>query len=147
MIEPATTSDLSSLLALEKYLTPSWSEQSWQVELTGPDRLVPLARIDGAVVGAACFQAVGEVADLHRIVVAPQWRRQGIAAQLLSAGLDWARQRGVREVLLEVAHTNQAAIGLYRRFGFSQVAERCNYYGPGSDALMLAHRFDEREMG
>jgi ribosomal-protein-alanine N-acetyltransferase len=38
---------------------------------------------------------------------------------------------------LEVRDTNDAAIMLYQKLGFEQLAARQNYYGPGQHALIL----------
>jgi len=80
---------------------------------------------------------VGDVADLHRLVVAPKQRRQGIGAALVVAGLEAVRYAGARSVLLEVAFDNDPAIALYQRLGFEQLAARDDYYGPGRHALIL----------
>jgi ribosomal-protein-alanine N-acetyltransferase len=40
-------------------------------------------------------------------------------------------------MFLEVAVGNVAALGLYRKHGFSQVGRRPRYYANGSDALVM----------
>ncbi|HYJ60186.1 MAG TPA: GNAT family N-acetyltransferase, partial [Actinomycetota bacterium] len=46
------------------------------------------------------------------------WRGRGIGAATLARGFAWAREVGVEKLLLSVYPTNDAAIALYRRFGF-----------------------------
>lgn len=140
MIEPATSNDLAALLELETCFEQRWSEESWRAELDGTDRFVAVVRDAGRVVAAACFHIVDETADLDRIVVAPARRRQGLAAKLMEAGLDWAAAQGATKVLLEVEQHNEAAIELYRRYCFAQIAVRKNYYGQGKDALVMMHQ-------
>ena len=42
------------------------------------------------------------------------------------------------KVFLEVRASNEAALGLYRRFGFSEAGRRANYYErPREDALVM----------
>jgi ribosomal-protein-alanine N-acetyltransferase len=74
------------------------------------------------------------------IAVHPAHRRQGIARALMDRLFAYARERGVRLVLLEVRRSNVAAIGLYQSLGFSIENERKRYYANGEDALEMAVR-------
>ena len=65
-------------------------------------------------VGVICFQTIGELADLHRLVVAPQHRRRGIGIALVRAGLLAVRHLGAEAAILEVAYANEPAIALYQ---------------------------------
>jgi putative acetyltransferase len=80
-----------------------------------------VARIDGAVVGCVAL-VLGEAgqAELKRMFVAPNARRQGIAARLLTAIEAVARREGVRLLQLETGVFSVAAIGLYRRCGYRE---------------------------
>ena len=137
IVEPAAPADLSSILALEEHFGVRWSEESWLSELSGEGRLVLAARVDGELVGVACFQRLAEVVDLHRVVVAPSQRRLGLARAMLVAGLQWAIREGAARIVLEVEHDNEPAIALYRGHGFRPIAARADYYGPGADAVIM----------
>lgn len=143
IVEPAELADLKAIVELESSFEHPWSEDSWRAELDGDGRFVLVARLDaGEIVGVACFQLVDDVADLHRIVVAPDQRRLGLARVMLVSGLRWAISRGASRMLLEVEHTNEPAIILYRGYGFREVTRRPDYYGPGEDALVLERSLD-----
>jgi ribosomal-protein-alanine N-acetyltransferase len=88
-------------------------------------------------VGVISITINGELGDLHRLVVDPRSRRQGIGTDLVRAGLETLRQLGVRAVILDVAYRNEAAIALYQQLGFEQLSARQDYYGPGQHALIL----------
>ncbi|GAA3620069.1 GNAT family N-acetyltransferase [Microlunatus ginsengisoli] len=136
---PARRDDLAAIMALERAGFPAeeqWSERSWQGELLGERRTVLIARAHHPV-GVITLQTTDRSADLHRLVVAEQHRRRGIATALIRAGLLAVSHHGARSVLLEVAYDNEAAIATYQRFGFEQLAARENYYGPGRHALIL----------
>ena len=138
-ILPARRVDLPQILGLERAGFPvseQWSERSWLGELLGDGRAILLARRH-VPVGVIALQTVGDVADLHRLVVAPAQRRQGIGAALVTAGLEAVRHAGARSVLLEVAFDNDPAIALYQRLRFERLAARDDYYGPGRHALIL----------
>ena len=47
--------------------------------------------------------------------------------------------RGATDLFLEVRASNEAAISLYRAFGFNPVGTRKNYYkNPSEDACLMA---------
>jgi len=138
-ILPARLDDLPAIMGLEQAGFPAaerWSERSWRGELLGERRTILVARAQHPV-GVISIATVGELADLHRLVVEPRSRRQGIGADLVRAGLEIVRQLGVRAVILDVAYHNEAAIALYQQLGFEQLSARQDYYGPGQHALIL----------
>ena len=131
--------DLPAILALERAGFASeeqWSERSWAGELLGEGRTVLLARAEQPL-GVIALRTTGELADLHRLVVAPRHRRSGIGAALTRAGLEAVRHLGAQAVILEVDYANEPAIALYQRLGFEQLTARRDYYGPGRHALIL----------
>lgn len=133
--------DLPDIVQIETagFGARAWSEASWRAEFETADRLVLASRgVDGAVMGVAAFQAVAETADLHRVVVRPEARGQGIGRALVTAGCEWALTMGADRMLLEVASGNVPALAMYRSLGFGDIAIRRDYYGPGSDALVMA---------
>jgi [ribosomal protein S18]-alanine N-acetyltransferase len=138
-ILPAHLDDLPAIMLLEGAgFSPAeqWSERSWHGELLGEHRTILIARAQHPV-GVISIKTIGELADLHRIVVEPRSRRRGIGADLVSAGLELVRQLGIREVILDVAYNNEPAIALYQQLGFEQLSARTDYYGPGQHALIL----------
>ncbi len=79
-------------------------------------------------------------------MVAPDQRGRGIGGALVEAGITWAAERHGLRMLLEVEHDNAAALALYRRLGFVELARRKDYYGAGRHALVMQRelvRFDE----
>lgn len=57
--------------------------------------------------------------NIHDIIVSEQWRRRGIARQLLQFIEQIARERGCCKLTLEVLEGNRGAQALYREVGFS----------------------------
>jgi ribosomal protein S18 acetylase RimI-like enzyme len=61
---------------------------------------------------------------IQHLIVAPKFRRRGIATKLLSAALDAARSRGIGRVELDVWSFNSEAKHFYLKNGFKVFNER-----------------------
>jgi RimJ/RimL family protein N-acetyltransferase len=69
--------------------------------------------------------AVTWVTDL---VISPEQRRKGAASALVTAVQDWALERGVRRLILEMQSKNQAYIRLAQKFGYEFCGYNDQYY-------------------
>jgi ribosomal-protein-alanine N-acetyltransferase len=110
-----------------------------EFERLSEDRVILVAD-EGAVVGYAVLlvpPVVEDVVEVLRVAVTPAERRTGIGGQLMTIALE--RCAG-RTVLLEVAASNQSALGLYAAFGFAEISRRRGYYGGGEDAVIMRWR-------
>jgi len=52
--------------------------------------------------------------------VAAKWRGRGVGTALVATVIDWAKAHGLHKLTLSVFPQNDAAIALYRKFGFQQ---------------------------
>jgi ribosomal protein S18 acetylase RimI-like enzyme len=136
-IHPARPQDASSYLAMwrevvaeRRYVRTEavkGAVRDYRRQFRDPvnnDRARFLATAEGRVVGALFIERMSHpvnrhVATLGMAVHAP-WRGRGIGTALMDAALRWARSAGVEKVSLEVYPTNEAAVALYRRFGFEE---------------------------
>jgi ribosomal-protein-alanine acetyltransferase len=140
LVEAAAPVDLERLAWLEaRSFSDPWSPALLGSELAHPQALLLVGR-DGpgaAPSGYAAFRrGIGE-AELLRLAVAADRRRQGLARALVAAGLHRLAAAGVRACHLEVRADNEPAIALYRALGFAAVGRRPRYYRDGSDALLF----------
>jgi ribosomal-protein-alanine N-acetyltransferase len=72
------------------------------------------------------------------LAIHPEFRRQGIAEDLLVTALEKARAEGAQSALLEVRAENQAAQALYQKYGFEMVGRRERYYKDNhEDAILM----------
>jgi ribosomal protein S18 acetylase RimI-like enzyme len=62
------------------------------------------------------------------MTVARPWRGRGVGAALLTAAIERAREDGLHKLSLEVFPHNDAAIALYRKFGFVEEGRRVRHY-------------------
>jgi RimJ/RimL family protein N-acetyltransferase len=79
-----------------------------------------VAADDGRIVGELGIEfARSGVADFGMMVAADA-RGRGVGSALVSAAIEWAREAGAHKMTLQVWPDNDAAIALYRKFGFEQ---------------------------
>jgi ribosomal protein S18 acetylase RimI-like enzyme len=81
---------------------------------------VLVAIVDDVVVGNLGIQVhPGQSVGSLAMMVAREYRGQGIGARLLGNSVRWARESGLHKVALGVWPHNAAAIALYRSRGFT----------------------------
>ena len=76
------------------------------------------------------------------MAVAHDWRGRGVGSALMSAAVDWAHEHRLHKLSLSVFAHNDAAIALYRKFGFVEEGRRVKQYRRQSGEL-----WDTIEMG
>ncbi len=81
------------------------------------------------------------------LAVRPQYRKQGLGRALMKAGLEGLAAVGAREVFLSVAPSNEGAIALYEKLGFSRGEIVADYFGPGEDRLIMMKDLTSGEVG
>jgi [ribosomal protein S18]-alanine N-acetyltransferase len=117
---------------------PSSSEPAFAPTLPPASNTSPHTVAERAPVALLVIEGVTDEAELIALGTLPDWRRQGIARQLLSHAIDTLRASGTRQLHLEVSALNNSAARLYTSLGFSQTGIRRRYYRDGSDALLLS---------
>ena len=138
-LEPMSQTHVAAVAELEKLcFSMPWSERAIASELSNPLSLWIVA-IDGQrLVGYIGSQAVIDEADVMNVAVLPEFRRQGVACELVNALVMALSTKQVRSLALEVRASNEAARALYAKLGFAEVGRRPNYYrAPKEDALIL----------
>ena len=92
---------------------------------------------ESPMLGFLVANQIGADWELENIVVAPAFRRKGLATRLLHALLTRACETKSESVFLEVRQSNQAARALYGRQGFEESGRRTGYYAnPEEDAVL-----------
>lgn len=115
-----------------------WSQSLFQQSLRKPYSLIAFA--DRIVVGVAVVSQVLDEAELEDICVHVDYRKRGIARDLLKGCILRLREDHIGRCNLEVRQSNQAAIKLYESLGFIKLGERKAYYplaNGGSETALL----------
>ncbi len=138
-IREMKSQDTAQVAELEKlcFLDP-WNEESIAHELVNPLSCW-LVAVDGdKVAGYVGSQTVIDESDMMNIAVHPDYRRQGIGAELVNVLGEKLKEKGSLRLSLEVRASNESAQALYQKLGFAQVGRRPRYYrNPREDALIL----------
>lgn len=148
-IVPMTADHLEELEKLERIcFSRPWSRKMLAEELENQCAafLVAEDSVSGRVLGYAGLMVVADEGYISNVAVFPEYRRQGIAEQILQVFLQFAAANHLAFLTLEVRPSNAAAIALYQGFGFEEVGRRKNYYDlPKEDALILTKYFETGE--
>ncbi|MGM9538420.1 MAG: ribosomal protein S18-alanine N-acetyltransferase [Candidatus Onthomonas sp.] len=122
-----------------------WTEQMLYDELDSLNSscIVAVDR-DRRVLGYASLTVVMDEGYINNIAVRKEFRRQGLASDLLGVFFRFAQAQNLAFLTLEVRDSNLAARNLYRKFGFQDVGRRKNYYDkPTEDAILMTKFFKE----
>lgn len=78
-----------------------------------------------------------EQAEVVRIGILPQYRKQGLAYSLLMGGMAHAKGAGCESMSLEVRVSNVSAMHLYKKCGFKKSHCSKHHYADGEDAWIM----------
>jgi [ribosomal protein S18]-alanine N-acetyltransferase len=138
-IRPLQLRDLSAIEEIERrsYPTP-WSRSMFAGELAKPSSIC-LGAFDGErLAGYLIVSRYVDAWHVMNVAVASDYRRRGVASQLLAALFDQTQADDRRGYTLEVRVSNAGAISLYERLGFERRGVRRGYYTDNrEDALIM----------
>ena len=144
-IQVATIESLDALVALEEAcFSVPWSRKSFEAELEDNQFsrvfIVPHPEFTAEikVIGYICAWMVFEEIRFLNFAVHPEFRRMGLARQLISQAITIGMDEGCCRGMLEVRASNHAARNLYESFHFQSYATRKSYYtNPTEDAILM----------
>jgi GNAT superfamily N-acetyltransferase len=116
-------------------LNYEWIEESYGVEehdhevldnplesVIEPGGQIFFAIKEGVAIGTVAMIPYGENSfELAKMAVAPEARGHGLGDRLMKACVDFAWSRGAASIILESNTKQEAAINLYRKFGFVEI--------------------------
>jgi len=147
LIREARLSDLPAIVRIEREsFSDPWSLRSFERLLRRQEALFEVAvrasadprSLEEEVVGFCVGYVVVDEAELANVAVSAEARREGVGRRLVQHVIATVRNRGARELFLEVRISNSAARALYAELGFAEVGRRTRYYDrPVEDALIL----------
>ena len=108
--------------------------RSWLDRLRGKGR-GSVSTLDGtgSILGYGGLWKIDDEAHISTIAIDPVQRGKGFGEILLAGMFGKALQLKARYIVLEVRVSNAVAQSLYRKYGFSRVRRRKNYYRSDSE--------------
>jgi ribosomal-protein-alanine N-acetyltransferase len=142
-IDLMANADLPEIMAIERESFPSpWTVGMFTGELNSSHSVCLVARINvkgKSVIGAyIIFWFVADEVHLHNLAVKKEYKKQGIAFQLMEVMREIAGKNEITAQTLEVRKSNIEAIKLYQKCGFVVKGIRPLYYtDTHEDALIM----------
>jgi ribosomal-protein-alanine N-acetyltransferase len=121
----------------------SWSKDSYIQELTNPIARYLVVKIDNKTVGFIGTWIILDEAHITNIAIHPNYRKQGIASELLTKFLNYCKGQGCRAFTLEVRSGNKAAQALYKKYNFKEAGIRKGYYEDNKEDAIIMWLKDE----
>jgi len=140
MIRSATDSDIPNILELSKalFLDPTsaadrFADPEWPTSESGlraftgalRDGFLWVADVDGAIVGFIRAEVAAPLdwrpikqVELLSFYITPEYRSNGLGAQLVAELEVWAKQQGARTVFVSAYADNGRGLAFYRENGF-----------------------------
>lgn len=138
ILRPATLNDLEDLqgfeqgvIQYERPFTPQLKPDPvhyYDIEnlINREDACLVVAEVEGELVGSgyALIEQAKPIkkdpyhAYLGFMYVVPEYRGKGINGQLIHYLMDWAKERNVSEIILDVYAENESALKAYEKIGF-----------------------------
>lgn len=144
VIRKATVEDLPILLGLERacFSKARYTKDQIDMFLRGENEETFLLFDENDPVGSVMLSARGMKGKVVSIGVHPEWRKKGVARDLMTAAEKWFADSGATEVDLEVGVQNPEALNLYSTLGYEVVKVLKGYYGGKEDAYLMRKQFE-----
>lgn len=145
IIDKMTSEDVSGVTIIEKEcFTNPWSYDAFLSELENDKAITFVAIADHVVVGFINGRVMLDEGYINNVAVTKNYRRKNIADMLINKLIEFAKQKKLAFLTLEVRKSNQAGIELYKKHGFCEVGMRKNFYNkPSEDALLMTLNFED----
>lgn len=150
-IRRMTVDDIPAVVAIDRLSFPNpWPERSYIFELkhNPSSRLFVAEECDvevEQVIGFIGYWFVIDEAHISTLAVHPAYRGCRIGDRLLEVALDSARDMGGCLATLEVRESNEIALKLYKKYGFSPAGRRKRYYRDNNEDAIVMMLDDLRE--
>lgn len=137
IIDFANENDIDSIVRIEGecFCSEAWSREMIESDFFKRSKYIVARNDYEEVIGYISMLDLDIEGEVLRVAVKKQYRRKGIARQMINFLVDYLKERGYQKLYLEVKSTNAEAIALYENLGFVKFNERRNYYGEGEDAI------------
>lgn len=140
VVREMTMEDGAAVAELEhQTFSDAWSEKSVLETLDQPNTICLIAEKAGRMAGYILVYKAADEAEIARIAVAEELKRQGVASSLMKELLLKCREQEIEKVLLDVRESNAAARAFYGKTGFREDGIRQHFYeDPQEDGILMS---------
>lgn len=140
IIREMTMEDAAAVAEMEQQIfSDAWSESSILETLHNPQTICLAAEKSGKVIGNLLAYTAADEAEIARISVLKEERKQGTGRLLLDMLKQISKERQIGKVLLDVRRSNAAARAFYEKYGFKEDGIRPDFYeNPSEDAILMS---------
>lgn len=139
LVRKMTKEDIPQVADLEKAaFSVPWNEQGFADALSQERNIFSVAEHEGKVIGYCGMYTAADEGEITNVAVAEQFRKNGVGSRIIDYMIKQAVDMGIERIYLEVRLSNEAAQGLYRKYGFCSQGIRKNFYRkPDEDAIVM----------
>lgn len=141
-IRPMLVRDLEDVLKIESesYAEPWLREHFiYELQISRISKSMVLEK-GGKIVGYVGLWLLHPEIHVTNMTVSTEYRMQGLGTKLMEYVMNLALESKFKVVTLEVRHNNDAALALYRKFGFEIRGMRKNYYAAEKAHALIMSR-------
>lgn len=133
--------DVPAVAELEAQIfSQPWSAQGFLDALALSDTVFLVAEEENRILGYIGMYLAVDEGEITNVAVDPNARRRGVGQELLLQIKREAKQRAVGRLVLEARVSNEGAIALYEKNGFSVAGVRKGFYEcPKEDAYIMIY--------
>ena len=137
-IHTMTFQDLNKIkVNLQDDFDDFWNFEILKEEVGNNNSKYLVLLYDNEIVCFGGIKIILDEANLMNIVTKKQMRENGFANFILNELINIAKEKHCSSMTLEVNENNLPAINLYKKFDFTQVGRRKNYYKNGDSAILM----------
>ncbi len=139
IIRKMLVEDLEQVVAIDQIsFSLPWPPRSYYFEVTdNPASRCWIVEQDGKVIAMMVAWFIVDEIHIASIAAHPDFRKQGIGECLLEHTLHAAKEEGALTSFLEVRESNDAALNMYRKFGYVESGRREGYYADNDESAIL----------
>ena len=133
------SADLFKVADLERRLfSDPWSIDSFRGALRSQNQVFLVCDDDGTIAGYCGMLMVPGEGQILNVAVDENYRRRGLATEMMNSMVDIGTTNEVFLYTLEVRESNAPALALYKSLGFVPTGRRKGYYkNPEEDAILM----------
>ena len=121
--------DIDSIVLIENQNSHNpWSKNQLVESILNPNNLCYSISINNQIIGFLLAMPTIDTADILNISINKDYQRKGYGKKLLHFLIKELKDRMIRQLILEVRVSNQAAISFYLKHSFEKISLRKNYY-------------------